>query len=49
MIKYYMFCIKWLWKNRYWKDTRQKFKEMQKEWTKKNPPLPLHKNKIKRK
>lgn len=30
-IKYYLFCIKWLWKNREWKNTRQKFKAMNKD------------------
>ena len=29
MIKYYLFCIKWLWTNRAWANTRQKFKAMQ--------------------
>lgn len=28
MIKFYLSCIKWLWKNRKWKNTRQKFKAM---------------------
>lgn len=36
MIKYYLFCIHWLWKNRNWDDTRQKFKMMQREWKKRN-------------
>ena len=31
-IKYYFFCIKWLWKNRDWANTRQKFKAMEKEY-----------------
>lgn len=31
-IKYYLFCMKWLWKNRNWKNTRQKFKRMEMEW-----------------
>ena len=30
-IKYYIFAIKWLWKNRTWDNTRQKFKAMEKE------------------
>ncbi len=30
-IKYYMACIKWLWKNRDWENTRQKFKAMERE------------------
>lgn len=33
-IKYYFFCIKWLWKNRNWENTRQKFKAMAKDWEK---------------
>lgn len=32
MIKYYLFCIRWLYKNRDWYNTRQKFKAMQKDW-----------------
>lgn len=31
-IKYYIFSIRWLWKNRKWNNTRQKFKAMDKEW-----------------
>ena len=31
-IKYYIFCIKWLYKNRKWDNTRQKFKAMEKEY-----------------
>lgn len=34
-IKYYIFCIKWLWKNRTWDNTRQKFKTMEKEYKQK--------------
>ena len=30
-IKFYMRCIKWLYKNREWKNTRQKFKAMMRE------------------
>lgn len=30
-IRYYLRCIKWLWKNRDWANTRQKFKAMDKE------------------
>lgn len=29
------FCIKWLWKNRKWKNTRQKYKTMEKDWERK--------------
>lgn len=32
MIKYYLFCIKWLWNNRKWANTRQKFKAMERDW-----------------
>jgi hypothetical protein len=35
-LKYYIFVIQWLWKNRSWQDSRQKFKQMNKEWEKKN-------------
>lgn len=35
MIKYYIFCIGWLWKNRNWQNTRQKFKAMQRDYEKK--------------
>lgn len=31
-IKYYLFCIRWLWKNREWESTRQKFKRLDKDW-----------------
>lgn len=34
MIRYYIFCIRWLWKHRHWKNTRQKFKAMEKDWEK---------------
>lgn len=30
MIGYYFRCIKWLWKNRDWQNTRQKWKAMEK-------------------
>lgn len=30
MIKYYLFCIKWLYQNRNWENSRQKFKAMEK-------------------
>ena len=33
-LRYYLFCIKWLWKNREWENTRQKFKAMEKAWRK---------------
>ena len=31
-IRYYLFCIKWLYKNRDWKSTRQKYKQMEKDF-----------------
>lgn len=31
-IKYYIFCIKWLYKNRNWENTRQKFKKMERDF-----------------
>ena len=30
-IRYYIFCIKWLWKNRNWENTRQKWKAFERE------------------
>ena len=36
MIKYYIFCVKWLWKNRHWENTRQKWKTMEREWRYRN-------------
>ena len=31
-IRYYLFCIRWLWQNREWENTRQKFKAMEKAY-----------------
>lgn len=31
---YFFFSIRWLWKNREWETTRQKWKRMDKEWRK---------------
>ena len=31
-LRYYLFCIRWLWKNREWENTRQKFKAMEKAY-----------------
>ena len=31
---YYLFCIRWLWKNRDWENTRQKFKAMERAYRK---------------
>lgn len=33
-IKYYIFCICWLWKNKEWSETRQKYKAMNREYEK---------------
>ncbi len=30
-LKYYYQCARWLWKNRTWRGTRQKYKAMEKE------------------
>lgn len=32
--RYYKFVIRWMWQNRNWKDTRQKWKMMDKDWKK---------------
>ena len=32
MLKYYWFCIRWLYKHHYWKDSRQKWKKMERDW-----------------
>lgn len=34
-IRYYIFAIRWLYRNREWADTRQKYKAMVREWKKK--------------
>ena len=31
-IRYYLFCIKWLYKNKDWKNTRQKYKKKKKDF-----------------
>ena len=31
-IRFYLFCIRWLWKNREWCNTMQKFKAMDKDY-----------------
>lgn len=33
-LKYYLFCIRWLWKNKEWSETRQKYKAMNREYEK---------------
>jgi len=37
MIKYYIFCIRWLWQNREWANTRQKFRALERAWIKEAP------------
>ena len=32
MIRYYLFHIRWLWKNRKWQNTCQKFKALERAW-----------------
>ena len=34
MIRFYLFRIHWLWKHRTWRDVRQKFKAMERDWKK---------------
>ena len=31
-IKYYIFSIRWLWRNRNWNNGRQKFKAMERDY-----------------
>ena len=31
MVKYYARCIRWLWRNSNWKNSRQKWKAMERE------------------
>ena len=31
-IRFYLFCIGWLWKNRTWRETRQKYRALGKAW-----------------
>jgi hypothetical protein len=33
-LKYYIFCIRWLYKNKNWGNSRQKFKVMDKDFQK---------------
>lgn len=35
MLHYYLFRMHWLWKNRHWHNSRQKFKAMERDWEKK--------------
>lgn len=32
MVRYYWFCLRWLWRHRYWENSRQKWKAMEKDW-----------------
>jgi len=34
MLKYYIFSLKWLWKNRDWKNSRQKWKALDRDYNK---------------
>ena len=36
-LKYYIFCIRWLWRNREWSNTRQKFRALERDWIKEAP------------
>lgn len=31
-LRYYIFAIRWLWRNRSWANTRQKWKAMDRAW-----------------
>jgi len=31
-LRYYIFAARWLWRNRTWQNSRQKFKAMLKDW-----------------
>jgi hypothetical protein len=31
-VRYWWFCVRWLWRHRDWEDTRQKYKTMNREW-----------------
>lgn len=33
-IRYALYCINWMWKNKNWNNTRQKFKAMEREYHK---------------
>ena len=33
-IRHHFFCIGWLWRNRNWENTRQKYKAMERDWRK---------------
>lgn len=31
-MRYYLFTLRWLWRHRYWMNSRQKFKAMERDW-----------------
>lgn len=31
-IRFYLFCIRWLWRNRTWEETRQKYRALGRDW-----------------
>jgi hypothetical protein len=31
-IKYYLFCLRWIWSNKEWENGRQKWKMMDRDW-----------------
>lgn len=33
-IRYYLYALRWLWRNQTWADTRQKFKALERDWKK---------------
>lgn len=33
-LKYYLFCVRWLWKNKEWASTRQKYKALERDYAK---------------
>ena len=32
MVRFYLFSLRWLYKNRDWKDNRQKYKQLNRVW-----------------
>ena len=40
-IKYYLFVIRWMWANRDWDETRQKYKAMDKDWSRHQAGKPM--------
>ena len=31
-IRFYLFCIRWLWRHRSWEETRQKYRALGRDW-----------------